>query len=58
MFILIRTDGWGPAYVRSGGTSSYTNRKHLATKYPTKEAAAADACGNEQVIPYEGNYYE
>lgn len=51
-WVLRRVDGRGAAnYVaRPGNPASYVT-KATAREYPTKEAAQADACGNE--VPEE-----
>lgn len=47
---VLRRHGDG-AYVRPPGSpGSYTNRIEFARIFPSREAAAKDACGNESAV--------
>ena len=48
---VIRNNDTGRYVAQPGSQSSYTNKVANARRFPTKEAAQADACGNETVIP-------
>lgn len=58
-WILVKTDepdGRRRRYVaESGSVNSYTARRENARRFPSKEAAEREACGNERAIPAEGN---
>ena len=43
----------GYKYVSPAGSrSSYTNKLQEARRFPTREAADRECCGNERVVPY------
>lgn len=49
-WVLIRNEN-GMYVTKPGGHNSYTKSLKHAQRFPTKEAALADACGNERAIP-------
>jgi hypothetical protein len=52
MFVLRRTDQGGGYVAKAGNSGSYTNEVKRMKKYPTEEAAKADACPeNEMPVP-------
>jgi hypothetical protein len=48
VYVLKRNED-GAYVAQPGSASSYTNNIRAARKFPTREAAQADACGNEHV---------
>ena len=48
-YILRRTDQGGGYVAPSGSPSSYTRDPLRAKRYPTKEAAIADSCPENEV---------
>lgn len=49
MYVLRNVDN-GKYVAPSGSTNSYTERLQNARVFPTREAAQADACGNDRVV--------
>lgn len=49
---LIRSRDTGKFVASPGSLSSYTRDILKARRFPTKEAAQADACGNEYVVHF------
>lgn len=53
-YILKKTEGGPKPYVAEAGSeSSYTASKAKARRFATREAAEADACGNETAVYVE-----
>ena len=50
MFIIRRQDQRGGYVAEPGSAKSYTRDRAKARRFPTREAAQAEACGNEVVI--------
>lgn len=48
---IIRKAGTKTFVAPSGAKKSYTPDRLRARRFPTKEAAEADSCGNERVVP-------
>jgi putative intracellular protease/amidase len=49
MYVLRRNED-GKYVAPSGSKNSYTSKLENARRYPSKEVAEADACGNETVV--------
>lgn len=54
MFVVKRKDAYVADVKRTGG-ASYTRDLAKAMKWSTREAAQAEACGNEYVEELEGD---
>jgi hypothetical protein len=50
MSYVLRRKEDGAYVAPSGRAKSYTKNEHDAKRFPTKEAAEQDACGNETAI--------
>lgn len=49
-YVICRMDRRRPTYAAPAGSKlSYTRELSKARRYPTREAAEADCCGNEEV---------
>lgn len=53
MNYILKRHSDGRYVARSGSTSSYTKDLREARRFPTREAAAAEACDNESVVTIE-----
>lgn len=49
-YVIRRTDQGGGWVAKPGGKHSYTNKLQDARVYPTREAAEADRCPENEVI--------
>ena len=49
-FILKRTDHWGGYVAPAGSQNAYTRDRDKAQRFPTREAAEADRCEENEVI--------
>lgn len=50
-YIIRRLDQGGGFVAPPGSEKSYTRNRLAARRFPSREAAQADACGNETVEP-------
>lgn len=49
-WIIRRTDQGGGYLAPPGSERSYTSNRYLARRFPNREAAAAECCGNETPV--------
>lgn len=49
-FVIKRTDQGGGFVAQPGSEQSYTHSIRLAKKYPTREAAEADRCPDNEAV--------
>jgi len=53
MKYIIRNNDNGKYVAAPGSSNSYTTKLEKARTFNSREAAEADACGNERAIPVE-----